>query len=143
AADVLVSRVNGDVQIAPGAVHSDVVDFERAIADGRSADALALYGGQFLLGFPASGASSEFEWWIDRERARLHSLATRAVDQLIASAEKTGDRALAVESARHGLRLDPLDERAFRRLATMLHRAGDSAAALHAYDQFAALLARE
>ncbi|MCE9660544.1 MAG: NACHT domain-containing protein [Burkholderiales bacterium] len=53
-----------------GALDCDAVEFERAMREGRHADALALYRGELLPG--------HYDEWIDEERMRLTALAERA-----------------------------------------------------------------
>ena len=141
--DIIASRLGNEIRVRPDAVRSDVVEFETAIADERRADAIALYRGEFLQDFHVPGVSSEFEWWLDRQRARLRGLVVRAAQELIDIAERDGDVAAAIRSARDLTRLAPFDEPALRRLVTLLDRAGDRAGALQEYQLFAARLARE
>ncbi len=58
------------VRVVPGAIDSDVLQFERSLRDGRHAQALALYAGELLPGF--------YDDWIDEERLRLAALFERA-----------------------------------------------------------------
>ena len=53
-----------------GALECDAVEFERAVREGRHAEALALYRGELLPG--------HYEEWIDEERMRLTALAERS-----------------------------------------------------------------
>ena len=60
----------GSIGAVEGALECDAVEFERAVREGRHADALALYRGELLPG--------HYEEWIDEERLRLAALAERA-----------------------------------------------------------------
>jgi predicted ATPase len=53
-----------------GALECDAIEFERAVREGRHAEALALYRGELLPG--------HYEEWIDEERMRLTALADRS-----------------------------------------------------------------
>ncbi len=53
-----------------GAIECDAVEFERAVREGRHAEALALYRGELLPG--------HYEEWVDEERMRLTALAERS-----------------------------------------------------------------
>src|SRR5712664_369454 len=55
-ADVLETHGHDVVSIHVDAIRCDVVDFDRAIAAGRSQEALDLYQGDLLEGFFISGA---------------------------------------------------------------------------------------
>lgn len=141
--EIIASRSGDEIGVSAGAVRSDVADLEIAIAEQRRSDAIALYRGPFLQDFRVTGVSSAFEWWVDRQRTRLHGLVIRAAQELTQIAERDGDLAGAVRSASEVTRLAPFDEPALRRLVTLLDRAGDRAGALQAYETFAALLERE
>ncbi len=73
--DVLVTRGEDEVGLAPNALTCDATAFEAACRAGEYEAACALYRGHFLEGFHASGASPDFEQWVDLERDRLRRLA--------------------------------------------------------------------
>jgi TolB-like protein/DNA-binding SARP family transcriptional activator/Flp pilus assembly protein TadD len=133
---VLNGSSEEDVGFEPDALECDATAFERACADGRAADALKFYRGDFLEGFFVSGGAPELERWIESERARLRQLAARAATQVAEQAERAGDAAAAVQAARQGVALDPDDESAFARLIELLDRSGDRAGALSAFEAF-------
>lgn len=62
------------VRVHEGALDCDAVRFERAVRDGRHADAMSLYAGELLPG--------HYDEWIADERLRLAALADRASDAL-------------------------------------------------------------
>jgi DNA-binding SARP family transcriptional activator/predicted Zn-dependent protease len=142
-ADVIASRGDEEVGVAPHAVWCDVREFDRALDDGRAEEALALYRGPMLDGFHVAGASPDLCQWIESERARVHARAVEAAAALADRAEREGNAALAIQRLRDLLRLDPSAEAALRRLMTLLDRAGDRAGALRAYDELARRLASE
>src|SRR4029450_13118505 len=86
----IVSRGDDELALAPDQVRCDVWTFEAAIAQGRPADALALYPGELLAGFHIS-AAPEFERWLDQERDRVKRLAVDAAWALAAERERAGD----------------------------------------------------
>jgi len=57
------------VRVIPGRLDSDVTRFEAACRHGRTAEALALYGGELLPGF--------YDDWVVEERHRLAALVDR------------------------------------------------------------------
>ncbi|MGH7558298.1 MAG: BTAD domain-containing putative transcriptional regulator [Gemmatimonadota bacterium] len=139
-AETVVSRGRGEeLAVAPD-TWCDAVAFEQALDDERPEDALELYRGPLLDGFHVTGAAEEFEHWVDAERERLELRAVRAARDLSDRAEEGGDRTGAVQWARRALALRPLDEGSMRRLMRLLDGSGDRAGALHAYEEFAALL---
>jgi serine/threonine-protein kinase len=140
---VLKGRSEEDVGLEPAALECDATAFERACDDGRLAEALDLYRGDFLEGFFVSGGSPELERWIESERTRLRQLAARAAAQVADQAERTGDRTGAVQAARRAVTLDPDDEGALTRLIDLLDRCGDRAGALSAFETFRRRLQEE
>jgi adenylate cyclase len=140
--DVIVSRGERDVGVASGLVLCDALEFERAVADGRLDAALDLYRGDFLPAFYVEGAP-DVEAWIDERRLEYRRTAARAATRLAEREEAAGDVRAAVPWARRALAIEPLDEDAARRLVRLLAEGGEAAAALAAYDAFAALVEAE
>jgi DNA-binding SARP family transcriptional activator/tetratricopeptide (TPR) repeat protein len=139
---LIVSRGDDEVGIAADEVQCDVISFDRALAEDRYADALALYHGPLLQGFYVSD-SPEFERWLDETRASVHRRATAAAATLTDSAEAAGDITAAAEWARRAADLEPYDERIHRRLVVQLERTGDRAGALRAHDEYARRLRKD
>ena len=132
----ILTRGDGELALSTDVVWCDAVAFETALDTGRPADALALYGGDFLAGFLVPHAP-EFERWVARERERLRH---RAADGAWALAEMRaieGDAEQGARWARRAADLLPADEAVTRRLMVFLDRVGDRAAALRAYEAFA------
>jgi DNA-binding SARP family transcriptional activator/TolB-like protein len=131
-----------ELALAPDQVCCDVWEFERAVEQGRAADALALYRGELLAGFHIS-AAPDFERWLDEERSRLRQLVGEAGWWLAAARERDGDAAGAAEAARGAAARTPTDEAALRRLLLLLERLGDRSGAVRAYEAFVWKLERE
>ncbi len=110
----------------------DAREFETALDEGRPAEALALWHGEFLPGLHLDGG--EFERWLDRTRDRLSRRAVEAARRLSEDAAQTGDEGAALSWARRLTELAPTDETAWQRLIVLLDRHGDRAGALVAYD---------
>jgi DNA-binding SARP family transcriptional activator/tetratricopeptide (TPR) repeat protein/TolB-like protein len=140
--DLIVSRGDDEVGIAPDEIQCDVIALDRACSEGRYADALALYHGPLLQGFYVSD-SPEFERWLDETRASVHRRATSAAAALTDAAEAAGDSASAADWAHRAAALEPYDERIHRRLVEQLDRTGDRAGALRAHDEFARRLRKD
>lgn len=134
-AEALTAR-GEDVGLSAGALACDAADFQRRIADGDPAGALALYRGDLLPGFFVDGAPG-FQRWLDERRRQLRDLASSAARALVDAAEQADDVAGALAWSRRAVALAPEDEPSVRRLIALLQRAGDRAAAVRAYDAFA------
>ena len=141
-AEVIEGRGDDEVGVPETALWCDASAFDAAIAAGNAAGALELYRGDLLEGFYVAGAP-DYQDWLDRERTRLRDAAARAAWSLADASEREGQLADAARWARRGAELTPDDEGALRRVVGLLDRAGDRAAALRAYDDFAKRLATE
>lgn len=137
-------RVRGseEVGVDPGGIRCDVLEFERAFAERRWAEALDLYRGELLAGFHVPD-SPGFEAWLDVERERLRELAAGAAWSLARQRIEGGELVLAERAGQRALRLVATDESAARDFIRTLAAAGDRAAALRFYEKFAAILAEE
>lgn len=140
---VLSGRTEEELGCRAGALWCDAAEFERACALGRLAEALSLYGGDFLDGFFVSGAAPEFDYWVEATRARLRNLAVEAARTFAERCEAAGDAATAIRWARRAFELSPDSEHTLRRLIMLLDRLGERAAAVDIYEDFARRLAAE
>ena len=125
-----------ELSLSPTLLRCDAVDFERAIREGRLADGVGMYTGDFLPGFFLDGAA-EFDEWLESARTRLRELATEAAVNLAEAAWSAGDYEECRVAARRAVAIAPADERAARRLILALDRTGDRGAAVSAYDALA------
>jgi adenylate cyclase len=140
--DVITSRADREVGVDAAAVRCDALAFQEALRDGRPADALDLYRGEFLPGFYLDDAP-ELERWVEDVRAEFRGQALRAAASLADEAATDGRSAEAVRWQRRVLALDPLGEAAVRRLMTLLAGSGDRAGALEVATAFERRLAAE
>lgn len=141
--EVIVGRGRDEILLADGAIWCDAQAFEVALGDGRLVEALEIYRGDLLEGLFVSGASAEFDDWLAGERARLRGRAADAARALYEGAEAADNPPEAIRWARWAFSLDPYDERAARRLITLLDAGGDRAGALRTYDELTTRLERE
>lgn len=141
-ADVLVTTGDDDLRIAPTLLRCDAREFERAVEEGRTNDALALYRGSLMPGFYLHGADG-FERWLDATRERLQALALATCHVATDDALERGAMADAIAAAERGVSLAPHDEPANRRLMTALDRSGNRAAALRVHERLAERLQLE
>ena len=141
-AEIIVSRGAEEVGVDGQRLWCDAVAFADHSDAGRYAQALELYRSDLLAGFFADGGAA-FEEWIERERARLRSMAAKAARGLAEAREREGNFTTAVASARRAVDLSDADERIVRGLLELLDRLGDRAGAIHAYETFVRRLAEE
>jgi DNA-binding SARP family transcriptional activator/TolB-like protein len=139
---VLVNRAEDELGIAAGTLWCDAAEFRAALERGDPASALALYRGDLLDGLFVADAP-EFEAWLSAERADLRARAVAAAWTLAEAALAFGDDGAAMEWARRGVELAPLDEGGVRRRMGLLAAAGDRSGAVAAYEEFARRLARD
>jgi serine/threonine-protein kinase len=141
-ADAVLSRGAGELGLQSDLVWCDVEAFRTALDSGDLVRALELYRGDLLPGFFIAGGPA-FDEWLERERARLRSCAADAAGRLAEREEAAGRLPRAAQYARRALDLSDGDERPLRRLIELLARMGDRVAAVHAYEEFARILARD
>ena len=130
------------VHLDPARAHSDVADFERAVAEASPAPlahAASLYRGELLDGFTLSEAA--FEDWLALERTRLRNLALGALDRLAAH-HAGSEPEHAIEILDRLVEIDPLQEQAHRALMRLHAQLGRRAAALRQYETCASVLRR-
>lgn len=130
------------VGVDPTLLRCDAADFDAAVEASAWEDALALYRGDFLPGVFVQDAP-EAERWLEDERARRRRDAVTAAWHLVDAADAAGDLAAAERWARRAVALEPADEAAHRRLLQLLDRAGDTAGALAAHEDFARRLEQD
>ena len=138
---VIVTVGNDLVAVDAAAVECDVHALERAVAEGRTEEALALYAEPFA-GFHVAGAAG-FERWLDDVRgdlrARLRGVALAAAAACTVAVDHAGAARLSALAQQ----LDPDDEAILRRTLTHEAAAGNLAGAMRAYRAFAERVARE
>ena len=139
--DAVISR-GDDVAVDPLAVGTDLDDFRDAVEQGRYDEGVDLYRGPFLDGF-FLGASSEFEHWVDSERAGLTRLYRKALTARAEALEDAGDLQGAADAWRRAANEDRFDSRVALRLLGALHAAGNRAGALQFARIHEALLQEE
>lgn len=141
--DALITHGEEEVGLAPHLVTCDATEFEEACRAGSHETACALYQGDFLAGFHATGVAPEFEQWVDAERDRLRRLARDAAWSMSRRSEEAGSASEALRWARHAVDLEPADEAGVARLIALLDRQGDRAGALAVYATLERRLADE
>ena len=134
-----LALIRGEAELRPdpASLTSDVADLEAAHHAGDSAEIVRLYRGPFLEGFQLPGAATEFQQWLEAERARFARIAGQAWESLARKAETDGDGRAAAAAWEARSALDPFDARVLVQLLSALARIGDTAGALHRAEQYA------
>ncbi len=140
--DAVVTAGHTLVGIDTTRVVCDARLLEDDLAASRLTNAIARYEGELLQGFHVSRAP-EFERWLDAERRRFLETVVQAAWSVAAAHRTAGDLEAAALAAKRAAGLVPDDERALRRLLVLLGDAGQRAAAIRAYEEFAVMLTRE
>ena len=73
----------------------DVCDFQQAISEGKSDQAVGLYEGPFLDGFYVNG-DAEFEFWVSTQRTKFAQQYGDALEVLARQAQDGGNRTAEV-----------------------------------------------
>jgi DNA-binding SARP family transcriptional activator/Tol biopolymer transport system component len=133
---------NGELILNDSVMSNDVVEFRTALAEGSLRVAVDLYRGAFLDGVQLR-VGPDFERWVDGERNTLHAAYEKALDQLGAEAERSGDRAGAVEWYKRRVDIDPLSSAVTLRYMDALTAAGNREGAIRHAQVYAALMKSE
>lgn len=140
---VIAARGEEEIGVTADQVSCDVLEFERDVAAGRDADALAAYHGDFLAGVFVSEAAPELDEWIDATRRRYRDAAFAGAGRVADAEVAAGRLSTARFWARRALDLDSLSEPALLRMLRILDREGERARALEIYEAFAKRLEAE
>lgn len=134
----LAAGVDVDVQLAQATVRRAAGELaagrHRAAAD-AAAGVAELAGAHLLPG--EDGA------WLAPHRAAIAAAAVDGLELLAEARSRLGEHPDAIAAARRAVALAPLDERSHRALIGALHRSGDRAGAVRAYETCRATLAEE
>ena len=141
-AESITARGDEEVKLAPGVISCDALSFRNAAREGRHADALELYRGDFLSAFHVDGLR-EFARWADADRSELREIAATSAWAL--AREQLSRRATteAYRTAARAFELAPANEASARSFIGELVAAGDAAAALSLYHHVERVLAEE
>jgi DNA-binding SARP family transcriptional activator/tetratricopeptide (TPR) repeat protein len=114
----------------------DVDAFDKAANDRAGlAEAIELYRGDLL--------PEVYDEWLDAIRERYRNAYQRCLTERVSEARRSADLALAIETARKVLAIDPWREDIVRRIIAMRYESGDRAGALSEYAVFVKRLRAE
>src|SRR5688572_9309903 len=133
ALDTAIEVTNEQVRVADGMIDVDASRLERDIADGRLADAVGRWGGEFLRGAEDAGGDS-YRSWLEREREALRRTTVAAFARLVDQAHSESRVDQEAHWARQWAERFPYDDTAHVRLVDVLNRRGeaDEARSVHA-----------
>jgi DNA-binding SARP family transcriptional activator/tetratricopeptide (TPR) repeat protein/TolB-like protein len=117
------------IRLEPGTVVLDAAAFERAIDEGRPAEAIELWGGEFLAGAEDVGGE-DLRAWLEAEREGLRRRLAHAFEVLVEQARARGAWREGIALAERWTTALPLDQRAHLQLLRLLHLQGRGAEAL-------------
>ncbi len=129
-------------RLALNGVSSDIEGFERAVARGDWAGALAFRRGALLEGLELQDAL-EFETWLALARERWEERYDEVLAACAAGLERDGNADGALETHRRLLARDPLREDSHRAAMRLLVQRSEPALALEHYRDFTTFLGRE
>lgn len=127
------------VRLRPGAVSSDLDEFDAHAAAGRMQEAIALIGGLFLEGLTVPGAS-DFQDWLESERKVWRERSVQLLVRQSAALLGSGNHQQSTDVARIAMALDPLGEAPLTALLRALTLAGHRVEALREAEAFASRL---
>jgi len=130
------------LRLAPAIIESDLQRFEDALGRGDLEAAVSSYGGPFLDGFYVREAP-EFERWVETERAALGARYRDALDQHARRARERGELVEERRALERLIRAAPHEAEPALRLAGVLDREGNPAAALRVVDAYITRLRRD
>ncbi|MEP6493483.1 MAG: tetratricopeptide repeat protein [bacterium] len=124
-----ITGTGEDVRLNRTVVGSDVADFEAAMESSEWRRVVDLHTGPFLDGFFLPGAT-EFDQWMENERAQYSRTVAKAFEALAVEARDTGSAADAVDWWQRLAALVPDDSRVAMELMLALETVGNRAGAL-------------
>lgn len=125
-----ITGIGDDVRLNRGQLSSDVADLEAAVDARDWHRVVELHVGPFLDGFYLP-ASTEFDQWMETERAQYSRVAAKALESLATDARDGGRVAEAVEWWQRLAMHAPDNSRVALELMRALDASGDRAGALH------------
>lgn len=131
------------VNIKPDAnIYVDTQYLDRKINRGEIESALALFMGDFLVGFKVLN-SAPFEEWQLAEQRHVRNLVSKALHEAVLRAIDTKDVDFGLKLVCRLLEMEPLDEQAHQQCMLLHVMCGDRYAAIAQYEKYAAILQDE
>ena len=141
--DLVIGSGDDELQINTATLTCDATVLGCAFNDGRHADVIDLYRGDFMAGLFVPDSSPEYDDWVLNRRNTTRHQATTSATALIANCRNAGQLDLAIRWARSAIALSRDDEDLQRTLMTLLCESGNRSGAIRAYEEFALTLRRQ
>jgi DNA-binding SARP family transcriptional activator/TolB-like protein len=137
-----IEVTNEHVRVPEAMVEVDASLLERDVADGRLADGVERWAGEFLRGAEDTGGET-YRAWLEREREAIRRTAVAAFARLVDQARDESRVDQEVHWARRWTEHFPHDDAAHLRLVDALNRHGDTDDARSVHAAFVARLRDE
>lgn len=137
----LFSASKHSIRFIPDA-YIDTLDFARQTPDLSEERIIALYRGEFMVGFSLPDCPN-FEDWMQMRREALHRRALALLEKLSNCHAQAGDYSKALQFALRYIELEPWDEDAHRRVMRLYTLNGQNSAAIGQYEACCRLLKKE
>jgi TolB-like protein/DNA-binding SARP family transcriptional activator len=126
------------VSVLAGSIELDTFELENSNA---TTDAINLYRGVFLEGIIIRDPNGQE--WLTSERDRYQRITVEALEKLVVSQREAGELVFAIETSERLVKLDPLQESAWRQLMLLYATRGERNHALKAYTRCTDILESE
>ncbi|TVR33796.1 MAG: hypothetical protein EA390_03685 [Balneolaceae bacterium] len=141
--ELLITRGTEELGVDRSKIYCDALEFESLIDESDMQQAVKLYRSDLLEGLHVSGASPEFDQWIERERERFRKSYGNALETLAEKDEKRGNLKEAARWWTLRSEAFPYDTPVVKRLIDVLAATGNRADALRKAGNHADFLQQE
>ena len=141
--ELLITRGTEELGIDRSKIYCDALEFETLIDQSDMQQAVKLYRSDLLEGLHVSGASPEFDQWIEGERERFRKSYGSALEELAEKDEKRGNLKEAARWWTLRSEAFPYDTPVVKRLIDILSAMGNRADALRKAGNHADFLQQE
>ena len=124
-------------------IRCDALRFEKLLNEGEIIEATKLYRGDLLEGLHVSGASTDFDRWLEQERSRFQEKYGQALENLANKAQKAGDLKKAVGFWKTISQINPYETHAVKRRVELMAALGNREDAVRFAKQHAKFVSRE
>jgi len=141
--EMVCTRGIEELSINDDLIQCDALSFGKLLDEGKIMEAAELYRGDLLEGLHVSGASTDFDRWLEQERSRFREKYSRALEDLADKAEKAGDLEKAVGFWKTRSQVNPYETHAVKRRVEVMAALGNRENAVRYAKQHAKFVSRE